>query len=188
MDWLIVSFLAILHNPDTYGHLFYISILVGTILLTKKNKYGWLTRVVGDIGWVVVGYFIGMNSIILWSSVFALNDLRGYLLWKWSENEDGKLQGQGKKFTKTYSPENKRSIRTTGRGRGESAYGLPRRGHNVKCNCSLYATMLNREQEYQVISQPRRARASKVQRKARANSSGSVETTRKRVRKKPSVS
>jgi len=72
---------------DVLGHIFYVSILTGTILLTKKNKWGWLFRVIGDIGWVIIGWQISMYSIVIWSSIFSINDFRGFLKWR-SEDEN----------------------------------------------------------------------------------------------------
>ena len=173
MDWLIVSFLDILHNPDTYGHLFYATILIGTFLISRKRKTGWLYRVVGDVGWVAIGYLIGMYSIVAWSAVFALNDLRGYFLWKWKEdrkklkkqrkqNENSKLQGERERIAEAHSPENKGSVQPARLGRSESPNGEPWTRHNVKRDFREQAASINRMQEYEELSQPKRTGTSEV--------------------------
>jgi len=95
MDLSIVSFLAILHNPDTYGHIFYATILTGTFFVTRKKKIGWIFRIIGDIGWVAIGWHIQLYSIVFWSFIFSLNDFRGFLMWKWKEDKK-KLKKQRK--------------------------------------------------------------------------------------------
>jgi len=83
MDWLTPSFLATLaSNPDVYGHVFYMTIFAGTRLIATHNKLGWVLRVLGDIGWIGLGYYLGLTSIMFWSSIFALNDGYGYYKWK----------------------------------------------------------------------------------------------------------
>ncbi len=84
-------------TPDILGHLFYFWIITGTILVTKKKKVGWIFRVAGDIGWATVGVMTGMTSIWFWSTMFAINDARGY--WLWRKNEDTKRESQGQKST-----------------------------------------------------------------------------------------
>ena len=177
MDWWIQLFHAI-SLPDFLGHIFYIIILTGTTLVGNKKKTGWLFRIVGDLGWVLIGWYIGMYSIMIWSSIFALNELRNYRLWRKYENL--KLQSQGQGATETCSKEDKGSIQSARRGRSKPSDGFPGCGHHAKCNCLLFYTALNRSQEYQNLSEPKRARSSKVQRKARANPSGGMETPKKR--------
>jgi len=71
--------------PDFIGHISYIIILAGTMFLHQKNKIGWGLRLIGDIGWVGVGFATGLTSAILWSSVFAVMEIRGYLSWRKEE-------------------------------------------------------------------------------------------------------
>jgi len=84
MDLSIVSFLAILHNPDTYGHIFYATILTGTFFVTRKKKIGWIFRVIGDIGWVAIGCNIKLDSIVFLRLIFYLKVIRGFLMWQWT--------------------------------------------------------------------------------------------------------
>ena len=67
---------------DLIGHLAYITILLGTRLLHKKNLHGWLFRVAGDIIWAILGLYLGLSSVWFWSSIFAINDMWGFMSWK----------------------------------------------------------------------------------------------------------
>ena len=67
---------------DIVGHIAYASLLLGQILLTKKNTWGWALRFIGEIGWVAIGFIIGMSSIWVWGILFALIDIRGFIKWR----------------------------------------------------------------------------------------------------------
>jgi hypothetical protein len=66
---------------DLAGHLGYIIILCGTLLLGTKSKAGWIFRLIGDCIWVAIGVYIGMTSIVTWSAIFALNELYNFRKW-----------------------------------------------------------------------------------------------------------
>jgi hypothetical protein len=70
---------------DLVGHIGYISILIGMILLSKKNKAGWIFRFAGETIWSVLGLILGLTSIWVWGSVFMAIDVFAFL--KWSANE-----------------------------------------------------------------------------------------------------
>ena len=71
---------------DAVGHLGYISLFVGSQLLARHNKYGWLARLVGEAIWVVIGFILGMTSIWLWGIFFIFfNDVYGF--YKWNKKE-----------------------------------------------------------------------------------------------------
>lgn len=163
MGWLTVLFHAI-SLPDFLGHLFYITILTGTILVGNKNKVGWLFRIAGDIGWIIVGWYIGMTSIVVWSSIFTVNELRNYLRWRLDENIKRKIEGPG--VTEVRSSKDKRGVRPAGAGRGKPADGFPGCGHNAQCNCSLYYTDSLRVQKHEDVPKPKRTRTSKTSRKS----------------------
>lgn len=67
---------------DLLGHLGYASIMIGMVLLARRNAYGWVARLLGDAGWVALGFVLGMSSIVLWGLVFVLLDIVGWLKWR----------------------------------------------------------------------------------------------------------
>lgn len=176
MEWL----LTLLHNPDAWGHLFYAFILSGTFLIARKKKIGWLNRVVGDIGWIVVGWCVGLSSIMIWSTVFALNDLRGYLLWKWSENENSVVQSKRQAPSTTCMQKDKGNIQSSRGRRSKPANGESGKRRAVKRKSSRSSSTQYRMQKPQKVSKPRRSRASEIQLKAIRDALRDVETTWKK--------
>lgn len=67
---------------DLLGHFFYMFIFGGLLLLSKKNRLGWIVRLVGELGWAGIGIYMGMTSIWLWAIPFIYIDIKGYLYWK----------------------------------------------------------------------------------------------------------
>ncbi len=67
---------------DAIAHAGYTSVFLGQFLLTRKNRGGWLLRIGGDLAWVGFGVTLDMSSIVLWSIAFAINDARGWWLWR----------------------------------------------------------------------------------------------------------
>lgn len=67
---------------DFWGHIGYIFILIGMILLTRKNIWGWVCRFIGEVVWLLVGLSMGMSSIWFWGSIFLVIDVVGFLKWK----------------------------------------------------------------------------------------------------------
>lgn len=67
---------------DLLGHVGYASLVLGTILVTRKNKAGWPFRAFGELLWVVVGFLTGLTSAWMWGTVFICIDVHGYLKWK----------------------------------------------------------------------------------------------------------
>ena len=96
---------------DFFGHLAYASIMVGMFLLARRNAYGWVARLLGDAGWVAIGFALGMSSIILWGFVFIVLDVTGWLEWREkkilhpSNPEDYDL-GRGVLYTKQIGYDN----------------------------------------------------------------------------------
>lgn len=70
---------------DLVGHIGYIFIVVGMILLTQKNKFGWTMRFLGEFIWTMLGFYMEMSSIWFWGLVFMAIDLHGYHEWRRKE-------------------------------------------------------------------------------------------------------
>jgi len=69
---------------DILGHLFYIFLVGGTILVARKKAVGFLLRASGGAGWLVLGIIMGYTSIWFWSAVFTCIDLYGWWKWKYA--------------------------------------------------------------------------------------------------------
>lgn len=70
---------------DIAGHIAYIFVLFGLWLLTKKSKWGFVSRFIGELGWVIIGIIMGMTSIWTWGLAFMTVDVVGY--WRWREEK-----------------------------------------------------------------------------------------------------
>lgn len=68
-------------GTDVLGHVFYACLFLGQFLLTRKSTWGWACRFVGDLGWAVLGFTLGLTCIWSWGILFLLNDIKGYLTW-----------------------------------------------------------------------------------------------------------
>ena len=79
--------LELLQLLDILGHGFYFSLGLGMFLLARKKIYGWCFRFVGEVGWVVLGVYLNMSSIVLWGAIFACMDLYGFWSWYTKKNE-----------------------------------------------------------------------------------------------------
>lgn len=73
---------------DALGHVFYGSLFLGQYLLTRKSKWGWVLRCVGDVGWTVIGMHLGLTCIWMWGFAFLANDIKGYLDWTHAKAEE----------------------------------------------------------------------------------------------------
>ena len=64
-------------------------VLVGTLFLWKKAKFGWVMRAIGDLEWVLVGLLTGLIPVAFCEAVFFIIDIVGYFLWR-KDELDGK--------------------------------------------------------------------------------------------------
>lgn len=69
------------------GHVSYSFIALGMFLLAKKNILGWVSRFIGEVGWLLVGWAIEMNSIWGWGLPFLCIEIYGFRSWL-LENKD----------------------------------------------------------------------------------------------------
>ena len=67
---------------DALGHLFYLFLVLGMVLISRRSAWGWALRLAGDLGWFSLGVALGLSSVMLWSAVFALIDFRGWQNWR----------------------------------------------------------------------------------------------------------
>lgn len=67
---------------DFTGHIGYLFILVGMVLISKKNIYGWLFRFVGETIWMVLGFYLELSSVVFWGMIFMVIDIYGFKKWK----------------------------------------------------------------------------------------------------------
>ena len=69
---------------DACGHVAYLFLAVGMLLISQKNKWGWICRLSGEAAWVGIGIVMGMTSIWMWGLLFMCIDINGfYDWWKW---------------------------------------------------------------------------------------------------------
>ncbi len=68
--------------PDFIGHIGYMAIVAGTVMIARKDIRGWWPRMVGDVLVAVMGVMLAVSSIWLWASVFVLFDIYGYCNWR----------------------------------------------------------------------------------------------------------
>lgn len=63
---------------DLAGHASYVLLASGLFLISRGHKIGWLLRAFGEIGWLVIGFVLGMSSIWGWGLAFVALDLNAY--------------------------------------------------------------------------------------------------------------
>lgn len=71
---------------DIFGHFAYVSMIIGQIFITRKQAKGFLLRIAGGVVWILLGGFLGLSSIIVWSAVFTAIDIWSF--WKWTSERD----------------------------------------------------------------------------------------------------
>jgi hypothetical protein len=75
-------------DVDIAGHFAYASLFAGQLLLTRKNRYGWALRFVGEAGWLAIGLYMGMSSIWSWGALFLIIDCVGFYRWRRDGHQD----------------------------------------------------------------------------------------------------
>ena len=73
---------------DLIGHLGYIMLIVGSMLVGRNRASGWALRLGGSIVWAVLGVLMGMSSIWIWSAAFAAVDYYNWRKWKCDSSRD----------------------------------------------------------------------------------------------------
>lgn len=66
---------------DNLGHAAYVALIAGQLLIAWEcGAAGWVLRVAGEATWAWIGWRMGMASIWLWSTVFAVVDIVGLVV------------------------------------------------------------------------------------------------------------
>jgi hypothetical protein len=76
---------------DWFGHWFYFFIATGMYFISKKDRWGWALRLMGEVGWVWIGLMAHWSSISMWGMLFILIDLNGFLNWRKEDKENDSL-------------------------------------------------------------------------------------------------
>ena len=85
----IEAFRVWLSDPaiaDYAGHFGYFFIALGMFLLAKKNILGWVSRFIGELTWLAIGWAIDMSSIWSWGLLFLCIETYGFHTW-WKDRE-----------------------------------------------------------------------------------------------------
>lgn len=72
---------------DFFGHWFYFFLFIGMLLLQSKDYRGWAFRFAGEVGWIGIGFMLGMSSVWAWGFVFMAVDVLGYFKWQKEQEE-----------------------------------------------------------------------------------------------------
>jgi len=67
---------------DLLGHIGYVVLLVGLVLIGQRKTIGWPIKMVGELIWVGIGFVMGMTSIWLWGLSFTALSLVTWRKWK----------------------------------------------------------------------------------------------------------
>lgn len=78
---------------DFFGHFFYAALFMGMLLLQSKDYRGWAFRFAGEVGWIGLGFVMGMSSVWAWGFIFLVVDTMGFLKWQKEEQTQRKLCG-----------------------------------------------------------------------------------------------
>ena len=71
---------------DLFGFFSYACIFYGLYLIGRKEKSGWVVKLIGDAGWVAIGWQLEMASIFAPEACIAMMDV--YFIYKWFFDED----------------------------------------------------------------------------------------------------
>ncbi|MBD3261968.1 MAG: hypothetical protein GF334_09960, partial [Candidatus Altiarchaeales archaeon] len=56
---------------DIFGHIAFLFIVGGIFLLGKNKPLGFLVQGTGSLLWAVIGFHLGMVSLVIWNIVLA---------------------------------------------------------------------------------------------------------------------
>lgn len=64
---------------DLAGHLAYVFLFIGQMMIADGDRQGWQLRFVGEVVWIGIGAYIGLSSVVIWGLIFLGVDLYGAL-------------------------------------------------------------------------------------------------------------
>jgi len=64
-------------SEDVIGHLGYLWLAIGTLLIAYGCQWGWIMRFLGETIWVGIGFYLRMTSIWTWGLAFMSIDTMG---------------------------------------------------------------------------------------------------------------
>lgn len=67
---------------DVLGHIGYLLLASGMLLLARKNILGWACRGIGEAIWLFIGIEMNMSSMWFWGIIFLLIEIHGFVSWK----------------------------------------------------------------------------------------------------------
>lgn len=75
---------------DVAGHIGYVGLAVGMLLIARGNRQGWIWRFIGEAIWLIIGIYLNMTSMYLWGAAFLGIDAIGFV----SSHRETKKRGK----------------------------------------------------------------------------------------------
>ena len=71
---------------DLAGHICELALILGMFAIAKGFSAGWVMRIAGSTGWILVALVLARDGIVLtslmvWPAMFIAIDLFGYRKW-----------------------------------------------------------------------------------------------------------
>lgn len=73
---------------NLFGSAFYLLILSGTYMVGLRMWQGWAFRLVGNLGWLVLGTYLGLWSVTLFETIFVCIDARSIVRWRNADKKE----------------------------------------------------------------------------------------------------
>ena len=68
-------------TPDIIGHFLMVGMLAGKWLVAHKHRTGWLVWACAAFGWIILGYVLGLTSLMAWNVLYVAFYLYSWRLW-----------------------------------------------------------------------------------------------------------
>ena len=56
--------------------------ILGAILLAQKKIFGWTYQILGNLAYIIQGYFLGVSSLWALSVILIITNIYGIYQWK----------------------------------------------------------------------------------------------------------